>query len=37
MALGNSSAQVPEWSKGLRSGRNVFALVGSNPTLRIFF
>ena len=23
---------LPEWSKGLRSGRNVFERVGSNPT-----
>ena len=30
-------AQMPERSKGLCSGRNVFALVGSNPTLRISF
>lgn len=26
---------MPEWSKGLRSGRNVFELVGSNPTADI--
>jgi hypothetical protein len=26
---------LPEWSKGLRSGRNVFGLVGSNPTADI--
>lgn len=26
---------LPEWSKGLRSGRNVFELVGSNPTADI--
>ncbi len=30
-------AQMPERSKGLCSGRNVFALVGSNPTLCIPF
>ena len=28
------SAQVPEWSKGPDSSSGVFALVGSNPTLR---
>ena len=27
---------LPEWSKGLRSGRNVFERVGSNPTADIF-
>ena len=26
---------LPEWSKGLRSGRNVFERVGSNPTADI--
>ena len=28
---------LPEWSKGLRSGRNVFERVGSNPTADIRF
>ena len=28
-----TKAQMPEWSKGLRLGRNVFSRVGSNPTL----
>ena len=28
---------LPEWSKGLRSGRNVFERVGSNPTADISF
>ncbi|KAI9895132.1 hypothetical protein PsorP6_019013 [Peronosclerospora sorghi] len=27
-----SSVSLPEWSKGLRSGRNGFERVGSNPT-----
>ena len=26
------AVSLPEWSKGLRSGRNVFERVGSNPT-----
>jgi hypothetical protein len=30
------SVSLPEWSKGLRSGRNVFERVGSNPTADIF-
>ena len=30
-ARGNP-VSLPEWSKGLRSGRNVFERVGSNPT-----
>lgn len=29
------AVSLPEWSKGLRSGRNVFELVGSNPTADI--
>ena len=29
-------ARMPEWSKGLRSGRNVFALEGSSPSSCIF-
>ena len=28
---------LPEWSKGLRSGRNVFERVGSNPTADMTF
>ena len=28
---------LPEWSKGLRSGRNVFERVGSNPTADISY
>lgn len=31
------SVSLPEWSKGLRSGRNVFERVGSNPTADIHF
>jgi hypothetical protein len=31
------SVSLPEWSKGLRSGRNVFERVGSNPTADIPF
>ena len=30
------NVSLPEWSKGLRSGRNVFERVGSNPTADIF-
>ena len=32
----NSEANMTEWSKVLRSGRSVFARVGSNPTVCIF-
>ena len=32
----NSDANMTEWSKVLRSGRSVFARVGSNPTVCIF-
>ena len=35
MLCGGDSGEpvsLPEWSKGLRSGRNVFERVGSNPT-----
>ena len=28
---------LPEWSKWLRSGRNVFERVGSNPTADILY
>ena len=31
------SVSLPEWSKGLRSGRNVFERVGSYPTADISF
>ena len=31
-----SEANVTEWSKVLRSGRSVFARVGSSPTVCIF-
>ena len=31
-----SEASVTEWSKVLRSGRSVFARVGSSPTACIF-
>ena len=33
---GFSEASVTEWSKVLRSGRSVFARVGSSPTACIF-
>ena len=29
---GRQPVSLPEWSKGLRSGRNVFERVDSNPT-----
>ena len=32
----SSQANMTEWSKVLRSGRSVFARVGSNPTVCIF-
>ena len=32
----NTEANMTEWSKVLRSGRSVFARVGSNPTVCIF-
>ena len=31
------NVSLPEWSKGLRSGRNVFERVGSNPTADMTF
>ena len=31
-----TEANVTEWSKVLRSGRSVFARVGSSPTVCIF-
>ena len=34
--MGKSEASVTEWSKVLRSGRSVFARVGSSPTACIF-
>ena len=33
---GITQANMTEWSKVLRSGRSVFARVGSNPTVCIF-
>ena len=34
--MGKTGASVTEWSKVLRSGRSVFARVGSSPTACIF-
>ena len=34
--MAKSEASVTEWSKVLRSGRSVFARVGSSPTACIF-
>ena len=31
----NDADHLPEWSIGWRSGRHVFVLVGSNPTVVI--